>query len=136
MTTNTYALIVDDLIREVSADKAAWPADLFTVVDVTNAANAVKGARLNKDGSFTPPAVAVLPVCAVSSARAKIWLYRAGKYEAAQTAALADPETAIWWTDARTWALTSPNVVKIGAALALTREDITAAFQAAAQIAE
>lgn len=79
----------------------------------------------------------------VSATQAKIQLSRMKRGDTnllAMTeqvvAASQDIELQIWFRDARNWAVDSPNVLKIGVAFGLTREEIQAAFEAASKIEE
>jgi uncharacterized spore protein YtfJ len=68
----------------------------------------------------------------VSSAQAKIALFRAGLLDTVQSAVTG--EAAIWFADALTWRRDNPNVVGIGAALGLSDAQIDELFAVAASI--
>lgn len=71
----------------------------------------------------------------VSSAQAKIQLRRAGLRDRVnETIAQADGEVQDWFTDARTWQRSNPNVVAIGKTLKLSSEKIDDLFREAAKI--
>jgi hypothetical protein len=90
-------------------------------------------------GNPSPPTMALR----VSATQAKIQLSRMKRGDTnllAMTeqvvAASQDTELQIWFRDARNWSVSSPNVLKIGVAFGLSREDIQAAFEAASKIEE
>lgn len=102
-----------------------------------------QGLRRLRDGEIVEIEPPPQMVATVSAAQAKIWLARQKTPDGSNLLrktremieASDDDELQIWFADARTWEITNPRVLAIGALFNLEADAIQAAFNEASTIA-